>query len=126
MKKTMKLNGWQDFVELCIASWIFVAPFFLGFFSNIPATLSCMLIGGLIFSTSMLGLARETPGFEWATLGLSVLLISSPWLFAYSQISLAVFNAVIAGALLILFSTLAMVHEYSQMDDKKDKTTPAH
>ena len=124
MKTDTYINGWQDFVELCIASWVFCAPFFLGFFDNIPASLSCMFIGGSVIFTAMFGLARETPIYEWTTLCLSVLLIASPWLFSYSAVSMAVFNSVVCGSLLILFSVLAMMHEYHEMDYAKQKATP--
>ena len=124
MKSNNNIHGWQDFVELCIASWVFVSPFFLGFFNNVPASLSCMLLGGLVISLSIFGMAREVPRIEWATLCFSVVLIASPWLFTFSQVSIAVFNVVISGTLLIIFSVLAMLHEYQEMEYAKLKTVP--
>ena len=126
MKSNTSIHGWQDFVELCIASWVFVSPFTLGFIENVPASLSCMFIGAFIISLSIFGMARETPRIEWTTLCFSVLLIASPWLFAFSQISAAVFNVVISGTLLILFSVLAMLHEYNDMESSKQKTAPTN
>ena len=120
------IHGWQDFVELCIASWVFVSPFFLGFFDNIAASLSCMLLGGLVISTSIFGMARETPGLKWATICISVLLIVTPWVFAYAQIPAAVFSVVISGGLLIVFSILAMMHEYQEKEGVEHKAEPAN
>ena len=126
MKTDTTIHGWQDFVELCIASWVFVSPFFLGFFDNVAASLSCMLLGGLVISTSIFGMARETPGLEWATVCIAVLLIGSPWAFAYAQITSAVFSVVISGGLILAFSILAMTQEYREMEDTEHKAEPAN
>ncbi len=61
-------HGWQDFIELTLASWLVVSPFFLGFFYNVNATLSCMFIGCMIITLSILGMALETPWEEWTTI----------------------------------------------------------
>ena len=125
MKVTTKYNGWQDFLELCLASWVFVSPFVLGFFDNVSASLSCMFIGGLIISTSIFGMARETPGLEWATLCLSICLMVTPWLFSYAHISIAVLSVLISGGALVVFSILAMVHEYRERDLRQRTETPS-
>jgi len=113
------VHGWHGFVELCIASWLFVSPFVLGFFENTGASLSCMLIGGLIISTSLLSMSRETPRVEWATLFVSIILLASPWLLFYSHLLIAVFNVSICGVMLIIFSSLAMIKEYREIDEYK-------
>lgn len=121
MKTKSTINGWQDFIELCIASWVFISPFALGFFSNVNASLSCMFIGGLVICMSIFGIAKEAPGLEWASLCLAVLLIASPWLFSYAHISAAVFSAVVSGVLIIVFATLAMMHEYSDAQNASNQ-----
>lgn len=126
MKVNTTVHGWQDFVELCIASWVFVSPFMLGFFDNIAASLSCMFLGGLVISTSIFGMARERPALEWATVCLAVLLIASPWAFAYAQIATAMTNAVISGGLLIVFSILAMTQEYREIHAVGQKAEPVN
>lgn len=118
--KISKLNGWQDFLELGLASWIVVSPFFLGFFAQTNASLTLMLIGSVCVLFAILGLATENPVDEWINLCLGGLLIASPWLFGFSEIFAAATNAVISGGLMVTLTILAMTHEYHEQQTKQE------
>jgi len=121
--KRSEVIGWQDFVELCIASWLVISPFALGFFEFAPASVTAMLIGSVAIMFSLLGMATQRTGDEWGNLGAAILLIASPWLFSYSHIVLATMNAVVCGAGLILFAWLAMMADKAEMKLQKAEVT---
>ena len=123
MKLREDFHGWQDVVELAIAFWLISSPFVLGFFSNTNASLSCILIGCLVVTLSMMGVARETPWEEWTTICLAALLLATPWLFSFASITIAVFNVLISGGLLIVFSALAMRQEYREIHEHQRTVT---
>jgi hypothetical protein len=107
------INGWQDAIELILAAWIFISPIILGFFDYNAATLTAMIVGTVALITTQLGLAKQQPGVEWFNLALAVFLVASPWVFTYSGLFLATWNAIIAGLVLTLFAILAMINDYS-------------
>jgi len=119
METRNKLHGWQDFMELGVASWLVASPFILGFFSNVSASLSCMFIGCLVITLSIIGMALETPWEEWTTICLAVALMATPWVFGFTEVGIAVLNVFISGGLLIVFSTLAIKHEYHELHQKQ-------
>lgn len=113
--KNQEVNGWQDFIELCIASWLIISPFALGFFEVIQASLTALLIGSVAVMMAVLGMATRRQGDEWANMGAGVFLLASPWLFGYADMVVATVNAIACGALLILFAWLAMMEERQEM-----------
>lgn len=117
--KLSKINGWQDFLELGVATWIIASPFALGFFSQVNASLTLILIGCVCFLIALLGLATENPVDEWINLCLGVLICATPWLFGYTELVVATTNAVICGGVMITLTILAMTHEYHEQRIKQ-------
>ncbi|MDX1810912.1 MAG: SPW repeat protein, partial [Gammaproteobacteria bacterium] len=85
MKRDLQFNGWQDFVELGVASWIICSPFVLGYFHEASASLSIMMIGSVMILFAIMGLATEKPIDEWINLALGLFLIATPWIFGFSS-----------------------------------------
>ncbi len=109
------VEGWQNMLELLVATWIIFSPFALGFWNNPAAGLTTLFIGATAIFISQLGLAKQQPWEEWAILVLAVILIGSPWLFGYATVAAAAWSAVISGGMLAALSVSAMTTEYAEM-----------
>jgi len=72
----------------------------------------------VVFFVSQLGIANQQPWEEWVNLSAAVILIVSPWLFGYASVVAATWNAIAAGALLVLLTVLQMVEEYGALKHK--------
>ncbi len=88
-----------------LALWLILSSFMLGF-GNVPSKVSDVIIG---FFAIFLSMHRGIPSDEsrWmflftGMLGLAV--IASPFVFSYSDISSALTNNIIVGALIFLIS----------------------
>jgi hypothetical protein len=116
-------TAWEEVAELITAIFILLAPFILGFFETASASVSFLLIGTAVLVISQFGIAKQQPWEEWVNLALAVLLMASPWLFGYYQVTIAMVSAVAAGGILALMAIIAMVEEYSA---KRHETHRAH
>ena len=120
-----RVVGWQDFLELCVASWLFISPFVLGFLENKPAAITAMLLGGVAIMFSVLGLATQEMGDEWGNELASVVLIVSPWAFGYATVVVATINAVACGVVMGYLAMLALREEKLELR-RYDKLRPSH
>lgn len=118
-----KIVGWQDFLELCVASWLFISPFVLGFLDNKAAAITAMLIAGVAMMFSILGMATQRLGDEWGNEMASVLLIISPWAFDYSESAIATINAISCGIVMGFLAYLAMMEERTEMRKQEQLRT---
>lgn len=116
MKIGTHVEGWQDMVELLIATWIVFSPFALGFWSNPAAALTALAVGSCAILVSQLGLAQQQPWEEWVMLALATTLACSPVLFGYAAITAAVWSAVLSGCALAALSISSMTKEYAAMN----------
>ena len=114
------VTGWQDFLELGVASWLFISPFVLGFIAETSASLSAMLLSSVAILFSILGLSTRRLGDEWGNEMVAIGLIASPWLFGYAHVEIAVLNAVSCGILLAFLAALAMMEERAEMKKVKN------
>ena len=111
-------SGWKDSIELVVGLWLLVSPLALGFFSNPVASITTITVATVVFFVSQLGIANQQPWEEWVNLSAAVILIVSPWLFGYASVVAATWNAIAAGALLVLLTVLQMVEEYGALKHK--------
>jgi len=111
-------SGWKDSIELVVGLWLLVSPLALGFFSNPVASITTIAVATVVFFVSQLGIANQQPWEEWVNLSAAVILIVSPWLFGYASVVTATWNAIAAGALLVLLTVLQMVEEYGALKHK--------
>jgi len=104
-----------------LALWLILGSFMLGF-GNVPSKVSDIIIG---FFTIFLSMHRGIPSDEsrWmflfsGMLGLAA--ISAPFVFSYSDISSAMTNNIIVGALIFLISAWGYItmREPVHHDDK--------
>jgi cation transport ATPase len=119
-KSSIPTSGWKSSIELVIGLWLLFSPLALGFFSHPTAAMVTILIATVIFFVSQLGIANQQPWEEWVNLIAAVCLIAAPWVLGYASITAAVWNSVVCGSLLVLFTVLQMVEDYGSL---KHKTT---
>lgn len=115
-------TAWEEVVELVASIYILLSPFVLGFFHVVAASITFLSIGTAVLLTSQLGIARQQPWEEWVNLSLGVLLMASPWLFGYYAVTVALFSAVVAGAVLALMAIIAMIEEYAAIRREVQRT----
>ena len=108
-------EGWEDMVELLIATWIIISPFLLGYFHVASASSAMIVFGVFIFLFSQLGISKQSPWEEWMNLLLAVVLIVSPWVFGFTHEVVAVVNAIASGICVAIFALLSLAHEYSEI-----------
>jgi hypothetical protein len=112
-----KIEGWQDFLELGLASWLLISPFVLGFFSNPVATLACMFAGCVVVLFSLLGMATHKPWDEWVNLFTALALITTPWLLGFTMATVAATNAIASGLILAGLAIYTMMSEYREIHE---------
>jgi hypothetical protein len=106
----MKRN-WHDLVEFLLGSWIILAPFVLGFFSEGGPAGTAILIGSLVVGLMIIGISVPSYWEEWTSLALGLALLVSPWVIGYSAMMVATANAVISGALLAGLAVIGLIRE---------------
>jgi len=122
-KDRIPTTGLKDSIEVLLGLWLLASPLALGFFHVIPASISAIGIGTVIFFIAQLGLANQQPWEEWVNFLFALLLIISPWLAGYSSSMAGTLNAVIVGSLLVILTLLSMTEEYAAAKQHR-KTTP--
>jgi hypothetical protein len=106
---TSRSNQWQDWLNLLLAVWLFVSPWVLGFArtegggASVAAWNAC-IVAVVIAVLSIAALARAEPWEEWVNIVAGIWLFISPWVLKYSGTQHALWNALIVGALVIIFA----------------------
>jgi hypothetical protein len=101
-------NQWQDWLNLLLAVWLFVSPWVLGFAASgggasVAAWNAC-IVAVVIAVLSIAALARAEPWEEWVNILAGIWLFISPWVLKFSGNRHALWNALIVGALVIIFA----------------------
>jgi hypothetical protein len=103
-------NKWQDWVNLVLAIWLFVSPWVLGFYpegavASVPAAWTAWILAVVIGVFSIAALAQARPWEEWINLIAAVLLFISPLVLGYyAATAVAMWNALIIGALVFILA----------------------
>ena len=110
---------WQDWGNLVLGLWILVSPWVLqlttavsaeatgGAVSN-AATWNLALVGIVVAALAVAAIYSFQAWEEWTNVGLGVWLIVSPWVLGFSSSALLMWNAVIAGALIVVLAGWAI------------------
>lgn len=107
------MNKWQDWVNFALGLWVIVSPWTIEHVMASPST-----PGGVteaaIWNHYVIGLAVVTLAVvaayawnaweEWTNVVLGAWLLISPWVLGYSASTGLMWNAVITGALIVLFA----------------------
>ena len=106
----MAVQRWQEGVNILAGAWLFLSPWILGL-SGSPAWIA-WVIGVLVVAVALWAMfADEARTAEWTGALLGAFLFVSPWLWGY--VGIARTNAWILGAVVIVASLWAVMHEGS-------------
>lgn len=101
----------DDVAQLCLAAWMVVSPFALGYSPNVTATLTVVAIGTFLSLTTQLSIAR--PGYweESVSFALAVFLVASPFLLGFSELASATINTISSGVVLGILAMVGLVQQ---------------
>ena len=100
---------WQDWVNLVLGLWVLISPWALRF-ATAEHAWNAYLVGAGIAILAAAALIAFQPWEEWVNLALGAWLLISPWLLGFSTATIAMWNAVIIGALVVVFAGWALAH----------------
>jgi len=107
------INRLQDLLEIVVGLWLCISPWVLGYehtgSSQVAGWGAIVVgIGVLLFSFEDLVLPSQFE--EWVEMGLGVALMALPWLWGYSDNTLATLNSLIPGFLVSGIAVWALKH----------------
>lgn len=111
----MKKNGatWENWLSLILGAWVFATPWVFNYSDLLSSQIYAIswnhwVTGVVLIVTSGFALQMLRPWEEWVNLLAGAWLFLSPWIFNYTIVPNLFWNSLIVGALVVLFSTLAL------------------
>lgn len=99
------MKRWQDLVNAVLGAWLIASPWIFGFAHTHSAAAWCAWVLGAAILIVSLAAARVPAAWQEAlTLLLGICSLVSPWVLGYFALSRPVTNALIVGALVVVFS----------------------
>jgi hypothetical protein len=91
-------NHWQDWVNLVLGGWLFIAPWVLGYSGLRAPAWNSWIIGVVVAAISIAALIQFTEWEEWVNAVLGLWLLISPWVLGFAPSSTpALWNHVVLG-----------------------------
>lgn len=115
--KAMNKQHWQDWINGSLGLWIIVSPWALQ--HTMPsdtgvgglAMWNLWTVGVAVLVIAAIALFAFQVWEEWTNLVVGAWLLVSPWLLSFSTSAALMWNAVIIGALVVLFAGWALYEE---------------
>lgn len=107
----MKKQHWQDWVNLALGLWIFASPWVFRGATGASITWNMYIVGIAIAATAIGALILFQTWEEWVNIVLGGWLLLSPWILEFSSSALLTWNAVIAGAIVVIAAGWALSTE---------------
>lgn len=119
----MKKRRWQDWINVALGLWIVASPWILqhamaaagvmaGEAGPGDATQAVMwnmyLVGAAVAATAGAALIAFQTWEEWTNVVLGGWLLFSPWILGFSSVTALMWNAVIAGAIVVALAGWAI------------------
>ena len=104
----VRLANWVNFI---VALWLIVSPFILQYADVPEATINAIIVGALVAILAAVWIFGVFGGATvgWAIAILGVWQILSPWILGYSGETAAMVNAVIVGAIFVIFGAWSAI-----------------
>lgn len=103
---------WENWTNLVLGIWLFITPWMfttsLSADVTMRASWNFWIIGASIAVAAGLALQDIKPWEEWVSLALGVWMFISPWVFAYATDTNLLWNSLIAGAAVAVFSGISI------------------
>ncbi len=75
---------WQDWVNLALGAWLFVAPWALGYASQPAPAWNSWIFGIVVAAISIAALVQFAQWEEWINAVIAVWLVISPWVLGFA------------------------------------------
>ena len=99
---------WQDWVTFFLGLWLVLSPWILGYEDHEAATLNATIVGFAVTYLSLFELSLEQIAEEWINVAAGLWLLASPAVLGFGEIQSATLNAMTMGALVLVFSGMAL------------------
>jgi len=103
---------WQDWLLLIAGIWLIIAPWVLTTSSDTNSSANTWTIGALVAVTALWALARpadQAPGWFQALFG--AWLFTAPWVFSYTGLTEASWNAWLLGAGIVVVACWELIEQ---------------
>lgn len=116
----MKKQHWQDWITALLGAWVFVSPWVfqqaMGAQTGTSgagdlAAWNLWIVGFMVAVLAVMALFTFRNWEEWAIVGLGAWLLLSPWLLGFNVLHALSLNAVILGALVVVFACWSLEDE---------------
>lgn len=113
MAGNARSDRWRDWVVLALAVWLFLSPWILGFAGAMPAdgeavaagfttaAWNAWVLGIAIAAVSLWAAFQFAEWQDWVTGVLGLWLIAAPWALGFAAMTMAAWNHVVVGALIV-------------------------
>jgi len=100
---------WEDWGNLVLGLWILASPWVLQITTtNNAVTWNLYIVGIAVSAVAATALLAFQAWEEWTNLALGAWLFASPWALGFSTSTLLMWNAVIAGTIVVVLAGLAI------------------
>jgi hypothetical protein len=101
------MKHWQDSTNAVLGGWLIIAPFALGFQSELSALATTVAVGLLLLATALGAIFVPRAWEKWTETVLGLALAVSPWVVGFSTQSARV-NAVVTGLVVLTLALWAL------------------
>jgi hypothetical protein len=105
----MKTNSRSSIIllseaDVLLGFWVVISPFLLPFHHSAPANWNNVVIGWAIALVALVRLSsiHKHPGWSWGAAVLGFWLVISPFVLGFASVPAALWNNLIAGALVLV------------------------
>lgn len=108
----MAMNRWQDWVDVAVGAWMFGSPWALKYASeSMPAAWNAYILGALLVIFALVEVSAPKFWEEAINIVAGLWAIASPWVLGFTFHGLAMWNAIIVGAIVLAFAVWALVQD---------------
>src|SRR5215212_7578076 len=121
MRRSVRENYWQDWVNAILAVWLFISPWILQFGSDATgaagdaasggaagaahtAAWNAWALGVIVFLVAISAISRMDFWQEYVNVVLSIWIFIAPWVLGFAMLSGAASDHWVVGVLIFLFS----------------------
>lgn len=110
----MNRQRWQDWITLALGLWTIVSPFLLlaqGTSTILPTTVAWnfFAVGAALTLVGIVALYSHRLWEEWIDVALGAWLVISPWVLAFTAMTMLKWDAVIVGLAVLALSGWALM-----------------
>ncbi len=105
---SLKAKHWQDPVNLVLGLWLAASPWVLSYATEPKPTANAVIMGVLVAILALLALFKVMAWEEWLSVAFGAWLAISPWVLGFSNLTMAMRNAVIVGIVVAVLALWAL------------------